>query len=105
MMYAIIKTGGKQYKVKEGDKLKVEKLELAPGADLKITEVLYVSNGETGVTGAPYVIGASVSARVLEQGRDKKILIVKMRRRKHYRRRQGHRQYQTQIEITKIQAG
>jgi large subunit ribosomal protein L21 len=104
-MYAIIKTGGKQYRIREGDRLQVEKLVAAPGDEIRIDEVLYVSDADGRAhVGAPYVAGASVTARILEQGRLDKILIVKFRRRKHYQRTAGHRQYSTRIEITRIQA-
>jgi len=101
-MYAVIKTGGKQYRVAAGDKLRVETLDADEGATIKLDEVLMVGDGETINVGSPNVSGASVEAKVLEHGRHKKIDVIKFRRRKHYRRQMGHRQNYTQIEITGI---
>jgi len=105
-MFAVVKTGGKQIMCKLGDVIQVEKLEGAKGSDMTFTEVLLVSqaSGET-LVGSPLVAQASVTGQVVGQGRDEKILIVKMKRRKQYRRTQGHRQEQTQILITGISAG
>jgi len=104
MMYAVIKTGGKQYRVKQGDTIKVEKLEADQGTDIKITDVLLVASGEDIKIGSPLVAGASVSATVKSHGRGPKIRIIKMKRRKHYRKRMGHRQGYTELSITGIQA-
>ena len=100
-MYAVIKTGGKQYKVAPGEKLMVETLDAEVGATVSF-EVLAVSNGETLTVGAPLVQGGSVKAEVLAHGRGEKIRIVKHRRRKHYHKEQGHRQNFTQVKITEI---
>lgn len=102
-MYAVIKTGGKQYKVAEGDFLKVEKLDNAVGDTIEFSEVLMVG-GEKTVIGAPVVAGAQVTARVAVQGRDKKILVFKSKRRKNSRKLNGHRQYHTVLKIEKISA-
>lgn len=101
-MYAVIKTGGKQYRVATGDKLRVETLDVDEGATVNLDSVLMVSDGESLTVGAPMVSGATVSATVLSHGRGKKIEIVKFRRRKHYRRQMGHRQNYTELEITGI---
>ena len=101
-MYAVVETGGKQYKVAVGDSLKVEKLEVEAGVTITLSRVLMVVNGETLTVGKPLVDGASVTAEVLAQGRGRKIQIFKMRRRKHYRKSQGHRQHFTEIKITDI---
>lgn len=101
-MYAVITTGGKQYRVAPGDRLRIEKLEVNEGDTLSFDQVLLVGNeGEVRV-GRPYVEGSSVSATVRGQGRGKKIEIIKFRRRKHHMKRQGHRQYYTEVEITGI---
>jgi large subunit ribosomal protein L21 len=101
-MYAVIKTGGKQYKVSAGEKLKVEQLSAEVGAEVVIDQVLAVGSGEQLAIGAPLVAGASVSATVLSHGRGDKVRIFKMRRRKHYQKRQGHRQNYTELFIGKI---
>jgi len=101
-MYAVIKTGGKQYRVSAGQSLKVEKLDLAAGSELTLAEVLLVGQGEELTIGSPLVEGAAVKATVLSQGRGEKIRIFKMRRRKHYRKSQGHRQSYTEIRIDSI---
>ncbi|GAB7564620.1 50S ribosomal protein L21 [Methylobacillus methanolivorans] len=103
-MYAVIKTGGKQYRVAAGDKLKVEKLAGEVGSEITLDKVLLVSDGENTTIGAPLVQGASVQAKVVAHGRGDKVLIFKMRRRKHYRKTQGHRQSFTEIQIEKIAA-
>ena len=105
LMYAVIKTGGKQYRVAAGDKLKIEQIAADVGGDVSFTEVLAVGNGADLVVGAPLVSGASVVAKVLSQGRGDKVRIFKMRRRKHYQKRQGHRQNFTEVEISTINAG
>ena len=101
-MYAVIKTGGKQYRVAAGDKLRVETLDADEGETISLDHVLMVGDGETINVGSPTLAGASVAAKVVEHGRHKKVDIVKFRRRKHYRRQMGHRQNYTQIEITGI---
>ena len=102
-MYAVIETGGKQYKVAVGDRLKVEKLAVAEGASVELGRVLMVAEGERVTLGAP--TPTAVSATVLGHGRGDKIRVFKMKRRKNYRRTQGHRQSYTEIEITAIGAG
>ncbi len=103
-MYAVVKTGGKQYKVSEGDFLKVEKLPGAVGDPIAFEEVLVVSgDGELRV-GRPRVEGARVTGTIVEQDREKKIIVFKMKRRKGYRRKQGHRQYYTGVKVTAIEA-
>ncbi len=104
-MYAVIKTGGKQYRVAEGQTLKVEKLDVAEGDSVEIAEVLLISAGDQVTIGAPYVAGGKVSATVVGHGRGKKVEIVKFRRRKHHMKRQGHRQDFTELKITGISAG
>ena len=101
-MYAIIKTGGKQYRVSPGDKLVVERLAADVGAQIKLNDVLMVSGGESVKVGAPSVEGASVTARVLAHGFGEKVRIFKLKRRKHYKKSQGHRQPYTELEIVNI---
>ena len=101
-MYAVIKTGGKQYRVKEGDILKVESLTSDVGSEINFEEVLMISDGDKITCGTPTVNKASVSAEVIEHGRHKKIKIIKFRRRKHHMKQMGHRQYYTQVKITGI---
>lgn len=103
-MYAVIKTGGKQYRVTEGQTLRVEKLENEVGTDIDLAEVLMVADGENIKVGAPTVDGSKVTATVLSHGREKKVHILKFRRRKHHMKRQGHRQYYTELEIKGISA-
>ncbi|AKR42598.1 50S ribosomal protein L21 [Methylophilus sp. TWE2] len=103
-MYAVIKTGGKQYKVAAGDKVKVEKLTGDVGSTVVIDKVLLIADGETTTVGAPLVAGAKVNATVVSHGRGDKVMIFKMRRRKHYRKTQGHRQSYTEIQIDTISA-
>lgn len=100
-MYAVIETGGKQYKVAVGDKLKVEKLSVDQGASVELERVLMVADGEKIEVGSP-IEKTTVSATVIEHGRGRKIRVFKMKRRKNYRRTQGHRQAYTEIEITAI---
>ncbi len=102
-MYAIIKNGGKQYKVQEGDILKLDKMSLEPKATIEITEVLAVNNGELKV-GAPFVEGAKVTAEVINEGRDKKVITFKKRRRKDSKTKRGFRRDFTRVRITKIAA-
>lgn len=104
-MYAVISTGGKQYRVSEGETLKVEKLPVAEGETIAFDQVLMVGEGDNVTVGAPYVAGGKVTATVKAQGRGDKIKIVKFRRRKHYRKHQGHRQHYTELQITGIQVG
>ncbi len=101
-MYAVIVTGGKQYRVSEGDTLKVEKLAVDEGASIELDDVLLVANGEDVKVGSPYVEGGKVEAIVKSHGRGKKVKIIKFRRRKHSRSQMGHRQYYTEIEIKSI---
>jgi large subunit ribosomal protein L21 len=101
-MYAVIKTGGKQYRVAAGEKLKIEQLPADIGADIVLDQVLLVADGDNLKMGRPLVTGASVQAKVLAQGRHDKVRIFKLRRRKHYQKHQGHRQNFTEIEITGI---
>ncbi|MCL4699854.1 MAG: 50S ribosomal protein L21 [Burkholderiaceae bacterium] len=101
-MYAVIKTGGKQYKVAAGDKIKVEQMPADIGAEVTIDQVLAVGAGDQILVGAPLVSGASVSATVLSNGRHDKVRIFKMRRRKHYQKHQGHRQNYTELFVSRI---
>ncbi len=101
-MYAVIKTGGKQYKVAAGEKLKIEQIPADIGAEIRIDQVLAVGDGDRISVGVPLVAGATVSATVLSQGRHDKVRIFKMRRRKHYRKQQGHRQNYTEVFISGI---
>ena len=103
-MYAVIKTGGKQYRVCAGDKLKIEKLEAEIGSEITFDQVLMVGNGADIKMGAPMLRGATVTATVLNQARGDKIKIFKMRRRKHYQKHQGHRQNYTELQIVSINA-
>ncbi|MDB5888133.1 MAG: rplU [Rhodocyclales bacterium] len=103
-MYAVIKTGGKQYRVAAGEKIKVEQIPADVGAEITLDQVLMVGSGESVTIGAPLVSGASVKAVVLSQGRHDKVNIFKMRRRKHYQKHQGHRQNYTEIRIEAISA-
>jgi large subunit ribosomal protein L21 len=101
-MYAVIKTGGKQYRVATGEKLKIDQLPDAIGAEIVLDQVLLVADGDDLKMGRPLVTGATVQAKVLAQGRHDKVRIFKLRRRKHYQKHQGHRQNFTEIEITGI---
>jgi len=103
-MYAVIKTGGKQYRVCAGDKLKIEKLDAEIGSEVTFDQVLMVGEGADIKVGAPMLAGATVKATVLNQARGEKIHIFKMRRRKHYRKSQGHRQSFTEVQIGGISA-
>jgi large subunit ribosomal protein L21 len=103
-MYAVIKTGGKQYRVAAGEKIKIEQIPADVGAEVTLDQVLMVGEGESVKIGAPLVSGASVKAVVLSQGRHDKITIFKMRRRKHYQKHQGHRQNYTELRIEAISA-
>jgi large subunit ribosomal protein L21 len=103
-MYAVIKTGGKQYRVAAGEKIKVEQIAADVGQEITIDQVLAVGNGAELVVGSPLVAGAQVVATVVAQGKHDKVRIFKMRRRKHYQKRQGHRQTFTELEIGAITA-
>ncbi len=103
-MYAVIKTGGKQYRVEVGNKLKVETLPVEAGSEISLDQVLMVADGENISTGKPLLDQAKVNATVIGHGRHDKIRIFKMRRRKHYQKHQGHRQNYTEIQITGISA-
>ena len=101
-MYAVIETGGKQYRVAQGDKIHVEKLDAVAGAEVSLDKVLMIGDDGKVVLGKPFIAGAKVAAKVLSQGRDRKVLTIKFRRRKHHLKRIGHRQHFTELEITKI---
>ena len=101
-MYAVIKTGGKQYKVAAGEKIKVEQIAAEVGQEVVIDQVLAVGSGADLTVGAPLVAGASVNATVVAQGKHDKVHIFKMRRRKHYRKSQGHRQTYTELQINAV---
>lgn len=103
-MYAVFKSGGKQLRVSEGDKVRVEKIEAESGSSIEFDQVLMVGNGADVTVGKPLVEGARVTAEVLAQGRDRKVRILKFKRRKHHMKRQGHRQWFTEVRITGIQA-
>ncbi len=104
-MYAVVQTGGKQYRVSEGDTIKVEKLIADEGASVELDKVLMITNGDDVKIGAPYVDGGKVTATVKSHGRGKKVTIIKFRRRKHHMKRQGHRQWFTELQVTGISAG
>ena len=103
-MYAVVKTGGKQYRVSAGQKLKVEQIPAEVGAEITLDQILMVGEGESVKVGAPLVAGASVKCTVVSHGRHDKVKIFKMRRRKHYQKRQGHRQNYTELRIEAISA-
>ena len=103
-MYAVIKTGGKQYRVAAGEKIKVEQIAADVGQEIVIDQVLAVGNGAEIKVGAPLVSGASVKATVVAHGKHDKVRIFKLRRRKHYQKHQGHRQSYTELEIASINA-
>ena len=104
-MYAVFRTGGKQYRASAGDTLKAEKIDADEGASILFEEVLMVGEGDAVTVGTPLVPGGKVAARVLGQDKDRKIEVVKFRRRKNYRRTKGHRQHFTLIEVTEVSAG
>lgn len=104
-MYAVFRTGGKQYRASAGDTLKVEKLDADEGASIQFDEVLIVGEGDSVTVGKPLVAGGKVAARVLRQDKDRKVEVVKFRRRQNYRRTKGHRQPYTLIEITDVSGG
>lgn len=103
-MYAVISSGGKQYRVEEGDILKLESLPEEVGSTISFDQVLMVGAGKEVKVGSPYVKGCTVSATIMSQGRHKKIHIIKFRRRKHHEKWQGHRQNYTEVKITQIEA-
>lgn len=103
-MYAVFQSGGKQHRVSEGQTVRLEKLEIPTGEIIEFDQVLMIANGEEIKIGAPYVTGGSVKAEVVAHGRGEKIKIIKFRRRKHYRKQQGHRQWFTDVKITGINA-
>jgi large subunit ribosomal protein L21 len=103
-MYAVIKTGGKQYKVAAGEKIKIEQIAADVGQEIVLDQVLAVGNGAELTVGTPLVTGASVKATVVAQGRHDKVRIFKMRRRKHYQKHGGHRQSFTEVEISAVNA-
>jgi len=104
-MYAVIKSGGKQYRVAEGDVLRVEKLDAEAGETVTFDDVLLVADGDKVTVGTPRVDGGSVSAEVVAEARARKIEIVKFKRRQDYQRHYGHRQHYTEVRITGIKAG
>lgn len=101
-MYAVIKTGGKQYRVKEGDTLKIEDLDIEVGKEVDFQEVLMLVNDDNVNIGTPFIKNATVKAEVLSKGRHKKIKIIKFKRRKHHMKRMGHRQNYTEVKIVAI---
>lgn len=103
-MYAVIKTGGKQYTVKEGDILKIELLPDDVGSEIRFNEVLMLADGEKVTCGTPLLSKAVVTAQVLDHGRHKKVKIIKFRRRKHHMKTQGHRQYYSTVKVTAVSA-
>jgi large subunit ribosomal protein L21 len=103
-MYAVIKTGGKQYRVSSGEKIKVEQLTADVGSQVTLDKVLMVADGDKVSIGQPLVQGAKVQATVVAHGRGEKVRIFKLRRRKHYKKQQGHRQNYTEIQINEISA-
>ncbi len=103
-MYAVIKTGGKQYKVAAGETIRVEKLAADVGSEVVLDRVLAVNNGTALTVGAPFLANASVTAKVLSHGKNDKVRIFKMRRRKHYKKSQGHRQQFTELQIGAVNA-
>jgi len=103
-MFAIIKTGGKQYKVAQGDVVRIEKLDVQPGSTIELTDVILVNDGKKDHVGTPLVAGAKVEATVIDQMRDRKVIVFKKTRRHNYRRKNGHRQKLTVVQITKIVA-
>jgi large subunit ribosomal protein L21 len=102
-VYAIIETGGKQYRISEGDTIKIEKIEGEIGSTVELNNILMVSKDEEINVGSPLVRGAKATGEILDHGKDKKIVIFKHKRRKNYRKKQGHRQAYTSIKITGIQ--
>lgn len=103
-MYAVISTGGKQYKLAQGDVCRIEKLDADEGASVELDKVLMIADGDNINIGTPFVDGGKVTATIKSHGRAKKVEIMKFRRRKHHQKRTGHRQYYTEIEVTGISA-
>ncbi len=101
-MYAVFKTGGKQYRASQGDRLRVEKLDAEVGDSVEFDQILLVGQGSEIKVGAPLVDGSKIAAKVTAQGRGKKIDVIKFKRRKNYKRQHGHRQHYTEVEITSI---
>lgn len=101
-MFAVVRTGGKQYRIQKNDKLEVEKLDAKKGDTISLDEVLYIGDGKTAKTGTPLIEGAKVTAKVIDQKRAPKITIFKKKRRQNYRRKNGHRQELTVLQITDI---
>jgi large subunit ribosomal protein L21 len=104
-MYAVIESGGKQHRVEKGEVIRFEKLKAEAGATVDFDKVMMVADGADVKIGAPYVEGGKVSAEVVNHGRNDKVTIIKMKRRKHYRRQAGHRQWYTEVKITDIVGG
>ncbi len=104
-MYAVIKTGGKQYRVSQGDVVKLERLQGDAGTTISFDQVLLIGTEEDTKVGTPVVAGAAVRGTIMEQGRDRKVIVFKFRRRKNYKRKNGHRQYFTRVRIDEIAAG
>ena len=104
-MYAVVRVAGFQYLAREGDTLTVPRLEAEPGSEVKLEEVLFLRDGDQAIVGRPTVAGSYVAARVLEHDRARKVMIGKFRRRENYRRKKGHRQDQTRVQVTAIHAG
>ena len=103
-MYAVFQSGGKQHRVSEGQTVRLEKLDIATGVTIEFDQVMMIANGEDVKIGVPFVDGSKVKAEIVAHGRGDKIKIVKFRRRKHYRKQQGHRQWFTDVKITAISA-
>lgn len=103
-MYAVVKTGGQQFRVTKGDKLSIQKLDVEAGKTITLDEVMMINDGKSAKVGTPLVSGATVTAKIIEQYRDEKVIIFKKKRRQNYRRTNGHRQHLTLIEITDIKA-
>ena len=101
-MYAIIETGSKQYKVSEGDVIKVEKLNVNPGDDYDFKDILLISDGGKITCGSPYIQNATVTANVMTNGKEKKVIVYKYKPKKGFHKKKGHRQHFTQLKITKI---
>ncbi len=103
-MFAIIRTGGKQYKVEKNSKIRVEKIDAKQGDSIKLSDVIFLNDGKSAKLGSPLIKGAEVTATVVEQTRNDKVIIFKKKRRQNYRRKNGHRQHVTVLEITDIKA-
>ncbi|MDR0805384.1 MAG: 50S ribosomal protein L21 [Enterobacteriaceae bacterium] len=103
-MYAVFQSGGKQHRVSEGQTVRLEKLDIATGETIEFDQVMMVANGDDVKIGAPFVDGSKIKAEIVAHGRGDKVTIVKFRRRKHYRKQQGHRQWFTDVKITGISA-